>query len=317
MSIKFDLLGKTVWIPGGRGMVASALIRRLQREELSLLATSRQDVDLSSAEQVRAFYKKFQPDVVFLAAAKVGGIHANNSYPADFISENIIIQYNVIEHARQSGVKKLIFFGSSCIYPKACPQPIKEEFLLTGPLETTNQWYAMAKIAGVKMCQAYRKQYGCDFISVMPTNLYGPNDNFHPENGHVPPALLARFHRAKHNNAPTVQVWGTGAPRREFLHVDDLADAAVFLASHYSEEAPVNIGTGKDISIADFAALIKEITGYKGNIEFNSAHPDGTDRKLLDITKLRKLGWRHQISLFDGMTKYYQWYLNEICDEKK
>ena len=298
-------------------MVASALIRRLKREEASVLGTSRQQVDLFDEKQVKAFYREHRPDVVFLAAAKVGGIHANETYPADFIDENLIIQYNIIKHAKQSGVKKLVFLGSSCIYPKNCPQPIKEEYLLTAPLEPTNEWYAVAKIAGIKTCQAYRKQYGCDFISVMPTNLYGPNDNFHPKNSHVPAALLSRFHRAKLDNDPTVRVWGTGKPLREFLHVDDLADACVFLAINYSGEEIINVGTGEDISIADFAGLIKKTTRYQGGIEFDSSRPDGTYRKRLDVTRLHRLGWRHRIGLEKGIEQYYRWYLDGVSHEPK
>ena len=257
----------------------------------------------------RRFTKEVKPDVVILAAAKVGGIYANATYPVDFISDNLQIQQNVISGAQRNAVKKLLFLGSSCIYPRDCPQPIKEEYLLTSALEPTNEWYAIAKIAGIKLCQAYRKQYGCDFISAMPTNLYGPNDNFHPENSHVPAALLSRFHEAMIKGANSVNVWGTGKPCREFLHVDDLAEACLFLLQNYSGSQHINVGTGSDISIADFASLLKTVVGFEGHITFETDRPDGTPRKLLDVTNINALGWKSKIELEDGLKQYYRWYL--------
>ncbi len=311
---RFDLANKKIWVPGANGMVGSAIVRRLSTEGTQIFATTRDDVNLNDSSQVQEFYQKVNPDVVILAAAKVGGIHANKTYPVDFISENLQIQQNVITGAYRSSVKKLLFLGSSCIYPKECPQPIKEEYLLTGPLEPTNEWYAVAKIAGIKLCQAYRKQYGCDFITAMPTNLYGPNDNFHPENSHVPAALLQRFHKAKVDNAKNVVVWGTGKPSREFLHVDDLADACVFLLQNYSEMQHINIGTGIDISIAGFADLVKQCVGFEGDITFDTSRPDGTQRKLLDVSKIKALGWKSNIRLEEGLKQYYQWYLEHKSD---
>ncbi|MEM1243934.1 MAG: GDP-L-fucose synthase [Pseudomonadota bacterium] len=316
MNAKFELDTKKVWVPGSHGMVASALVRCLQQENVTLLETSREEVDLTDSQQVKNFYATQRPDVVLLAAAKVGGIYANDHYPADFIGQNTIIQYNVIHYAAKYGIKKLLFLGSSCIYPKECPQPMKEEYLLTGPLETTNQWYAIAKITGIKMCQAYRKQLGCDFISALPTNLYGPNDNFHPENSHVPAALLSRFHTAKIDGSSAVHVWGSGKPLREFMHVDDLADACIYLIKNYSASESVNIGTGEEISIANFAELIKQTTRFSGNIIFDTNRPDGTLRKRLDVEKLLTLGWRYKIELVDGIAQYYDWYLNEVYCEQ-
>ena len=309
MEGNFSIAAKTVWVPGCEGMVGSALVRRLQQEDCELLATARKDCDLMDYRQVDDFCRKHTPQVVFLAAAKVGGIHANSTYPADFIHQNLAICCNLIHLAANSSVQKLVFLGSSCIYPRDCPQPMQESHLLTGPLEPTNQWYAVAKIAGIKLCQAYRRQQGCDFISAMPTNLYGPNDNFHPEDSHVPAALLSRFHQAKLAGDSAVPVWGSGKPLREFMHVDDLADACVFLLKNYSGEEPVNVGTGLDISIGDFAQMVAEITGYNGEIEFDHSKPDGTMRKLLDVSKLRELGWEHKIGLREGLRLYYQWYL--------
>ena len=306
---EFNLQGKKIWVPGANGMVGSAIIRRLADEGITALATNRQAVDLLDVSQVEQFYKNNSPDIVVLAAAKVGGIHANNTYPADFIAENLQVQQNIINGAYRHSVEKLLFLGSSCIYPKECPQPIKEDYLLTGPLEPTNESYAIAKIAGIKLCQAYNRQYGCNFISAMPTNLYGQNDNFHPENSHVPAALLQRCHQAKKNNDDKITVWGTGRPCREFLHVDDLADACIFLLRHYSDDTHINIGTGQDISIADFAHLIKDTVGFTGNIEFDSARPDGTMLKRLDVSKIETLGWSSKINLTEGLKTYYQWYL--------
>ncbi len=314
----FALENIKVWIPGCHGMVGLALARRLQSENVSVIATTRQDVDLMDAEAVKGFYLKNKPDLVFLSAAKVGGIGANQAYPADFIGQNLCIQYNVIHFAKVFEVKKLIFLGSSCVYPKACPQPIQEASLLSGPLEPTNEWYAIAKIAGIKMCQAYRRQFSCDFISLMPINLYGPHDNFDQELGHLPAALLARFHEAKVAGAEHVKVWGTGRPYREFMYVDDLADACVFAAKYYSEEMPLNIGSGDELSIAEFAEKIKTVVGYEGRLEFDHSRPDGTYRKVLDHARLHALGWRPRVPLSIGLKQYYQWYLDKECaDEQK
>jgi len=292
-------------------MVGSAITRRLKAEGAdNLILRDRSDLDLTNQSQVEAFFDEERPEVVFLAAAKVGGIHANSAYPAEFIRDNLAIQTNVIHSAWKHGVEKLCFLGSSCIYPKLANQPISEEELLTGPLEPTNEWYAVAKIAGIKMCQAYRRQYGFDAISLMPTNLYGPGDNFHPENSHVLPALIRRFHEAKEKGAEQVTLWGTGQPMREFLHVDDLADAAVHMVKHYSDEAIINIGTGKDITILELARLIANIVGFEGRIETDPSKPDGTPRKLLDVSKAKELGWQAKISLQDGIEQTYTWLKN-------
>lgn len=303
------MMNKTdkIYIAGHRGMVGSAILRRLQREGFSnfILLTSR-ELDLRNQEATEAFFARERPAYVFLAAAKVGGILANNTFRAEFIYENLQIQNNIIHFAHKYGVKKLLFLGSSCIYPKLAPQPLKEDYLLTGLLESTNEPYAIAKIAGIKMCDAYRAQYGSNFISVMPTNLYGPNDNYDLQNSHVLPALIRKFHEAKVKGQPGVTVWGTGTPKREFLHADDMADACFHLMEHYNEEGLVNIGTGEDISIADLAKLIKEITGYKGEIVFDTSKPDGTPRKLLDITKLHQSGWKHRIGLKEGIAAVYK-----------
>ena len=290
-------------------MVGSAITRRLKAEGAdNLILRDRSDLDLTNQSQVEAFFDEERPEVVFLAAAKVGGIHANSAYPAEFIRDNLAIQTNVIHSAWKSGVEKLCFLGSSCIYPKLASQPISEDELLTGPLEATNEWYAIAKIAGIKMCQAYRRQYDFEAISLMPTNLYGPGDNFHPENSHVLPALIRRFHEAKENAAEVVVIWGTGEPRREFLHVDDLAEAALHLTENYSNENIVNIGTGKDLKIIDLAHLIAEVVGYQGRIETDPKKPDGTPRKLLDVTEANQLGWQAKIDLRDGIAQTYHWY---------
>jgi GDP-L-fucose synthase len=282
-------------------------VRRLQREGYTNFVTrTSSELDLRNQQAVSDFFKQEKPDYVFLAAAKVGGIVANNSYRADFLYDNLMIQNNVIHQAYVNGVKKLLFLGSSCIYPKMAPQPLKEEYLLTGPLEYTNEPYAIAKIAGIKLCDAYRDQYGCNFISVMPTNLYGPNDNYDLNNSHVLPALLRKFHEAKENGLDEVVVWGSGTPRREFLHADDLADACVFLMNHYNEAGLVNIGVGKDISIGELAQLVKEITGFEGTIIFDTSKPDGTPRKLMDVSKLHALGWTASINLKEGIQKVYQ-----------
>lgn len=296
-----------IYIAGHRGMVGSAILRRLQKDGFDNFAYSNsKELDLRNQTAVANFFSKEKPDYVFLAAAKVGGIGANNTYRAEFLYDNLMIQSNVIHQAYVHGVKKLMFLGSSCIYPKLAPQPLKEDYLLTGSLEPTNEPYAVAKISGIKMCEEYRFQYDCNFISVMPTNLYGTNDNYDLKNSHVLPALLRKFHEAKQNNTPTVEVWGTGSPLREFLHVDDLADACYFLMKNYDEKEFLNIGTGKDISIKDLALLIKEVVGYGGELRFDSTKPDGTPRKLMDVNKLHQLGWQHNIELKEGIEKTYQ-----------
>ncbi len=295
-----------IYIAGHRGMVGSALHRRLQAEgfEHFALADSRQ-LDLRNQLEVNEFFRKEKPDYVFLAAAKVGGILANDTYRAEFLYDNLMIEANVIEAAYRYDVQKLMFLGSSCIYPKMAPQPLHEDALLTGLLEPTNEPYAIAKIAGIKLCDAYRAQYGCHFVSVMPTNLYGPNDNYHPQNSHVLPAMIRRFHEAKLQNAPDVTIWGTGTPRREFLHVDDLADACSYLMQHYDEPGLVNIGVGEDISILELAQLVQRIVGYTGSIRHDLTKPDGTPRKLMDVGKLQGFGWRAKIGLEEGIRAVY------------
>lgn len=298
-----------IYVAGHRGLVGSAIMRKLQQEGYTNIITrTHKELDLTNQAQTQEFFEKEKPEYVFLAAAKVGGIHANNTYPADFAYINIMIESNVIKASYNYGVKKLLFLGSSCIYPKLCSQPIKEEYLLTGPLEKTNEAYAIAKIAGLKMCQYFNRQYGTNYISVMPTNLYGPNDNFYLETSHVLPALIRKFHEAKIDNKPYVEVWGTGTPRREFLHVDDLADAVVYLMNNYDENEPLNIGTGKDITIKELAELIKEIVGYEGEIKFDTTKPDGTPRKLLDVLRLHATGWKHKIELREGIQSTYEWF---------
>jgi len=304
-----------IFVAGHRGLVGSAIVRRLQREGYgNLLLAGRDTLDLRDRDSVEAFFATNQANVIFLAAAKVGGIHANNTYPADFLLENLQIQNNVIEAAYRHGARKLVFLGSSCIYPKMAPQPIKEEYLLTGPLEPTNEWYAIAKIAGIKLCQAYRRQHGFNAISLMPTNLYGPGDNFDLNNSHVLPALIRKFHEAKLRGDDEVVMWGTGSPRREFLHVDDLADAVVHLAKTYEGEEIVNIGVGADISIRELAELVKSITGFQGEIVNDTSKPDGTPRKLLDVSRLKSLGWKASIGLRDGITQTYDWFLEHQRD---
>lgn len=296
-----------IYIAGHNGMVGSAIVRKLITEGYeNLIMRDSRELDLTQQNQVAQFFAEENPDYIFLAAAKVGGIHANNTYRAEFIYQNLMIEANIIHQAYIHKAKKLLFLGSSCIYPKLAPQPLKEEFLLTGLLEPTNEPYAIAKIAGIKLCESYRHQYGCNFISVMPTNLYGQNDNYDLNNSHVLPALLRKFHTAKLNNKPCVQIWGTGTPKREFLHVDDLADACFYLMQHYNEVELINIGTGEDISIKELALLIKNIVGFTGELIFNSSKPDGTPRKLLDVSKLHKLGWHHKIDLINGITSVYE-----------
>jgi len=336
-----------IYVAGHKGLVGSAIVRKLQAEGYpNLILKSHKELDLMRQAEVEAFFKTEKPEYVFLAAAKVGGILANNIYPAEFIYENLLIETNVIHSAHKAGVKKLLFLGSSCIYPRDCPQPMKEKYLLSGKLEPTNEPYAVAKIAGIKMCQAYNRQYGTRFISVMPTNLYGPGDNFDLETSHALPALIRKFHEAKireanlagvastlksawadapppssepserSSNGFFVTLWGTGSPRREFLHVDDLADACVFLMRHYEDSEIINIGCGKDISISELADLIKDIVGFKGSVRYDRSKPDGTPRKLLDVSKLQALGWEPKISLREGIEKTYRWYVEEGARHK-
>jgi GDP-L-fucose synthase len=313
--VLFPLAGKRVWVAGHRGMVGSAIVRRLRQIDCEILTADRRTLDLTRQKEVEEWVAAQKPDAAVIAAAEVGGIHANNSRPADFIYDNLAIEVATIQAAKLAGVKKLLFLGSSCIYPRLAPQPMKEEALLTGALEPTNQWYAIAKIAGLKMCQAYRRQHGCDFISAMPTNLYGPGDNFDPQESHVPAAMLLKTHRAKMSNAPTIEIWGTGTPRREFLYVDDLADACVFLMEHYSDEETVNVGTGTDVTIKELAELVARVVGYRGGFTLNTSKPDGAPRKLLDVGRLAELGWRAKTSLDEGFTRTYEWFLQNVASK--
>jgi len=300
-----------VFVAGHRGLVGSAITRRLLSLGYNnLLLRTRSELDLCDSQAVNAFFAAEKPEFVYLAAAKVGGILANSTYPADFIHDNLALQGNLIDSAYRHQAKKLLFLGSSCIYPKLAPQPLKEDYLLTGPLEPSNEWYAIAKIAGIKTCEAYRKQYGFNAVSLMPTNLYGPGDNFDLQTSHVLPALIRRFHEAKVQHQPQVTLWGTGTPKREFLHVDDLASAAVFLMQNYDDKQFINVGVGDDISIRDLATLVASIVGYQGTFTFDTSKPDGTPRKLLDVARLHSLGWRHSISLEDGIRSTYQWFLS-------
>jgi GDP-L-fucose synthase len=302
-------LDSKIYVAGHRGLVGSAIHRKLKEKGCTnIIGRTHKELDLERQAQVESFFQEQRPEYVFLGAAKVGGIWANNTFPAEFIYSNIIVQINVIDSAYRTGVKKLLFLGSSCIYPKHCPQPMKEEYLLTGQLEPTNEPYAVAKIAGIKTCQSYNQQYGTNNISVMPTNLYGPNDNFDLETSHVIPALIRKFHEAKIKSNPSVILWGTGTPKREFLYVDDLADACIFLMNHYDESDIINVGCGEDVSIAELALIVKDIVGYTGDIEYDIENPDGTPRKLLDVSKLRGLGWKPKISLEEGIRKTYEWY---------
>lgn len=298
-----------IFVAGHKGMVGSAIVRFLESSGYTnIITVDKKDIDLTSQAETNIFFNSNEPEYVFLAAAKVGGIHANRTYKADFIYKNLMIQSNVIDAAWSSGAKKLLFLGSSCIYPKMCAQPIKEEYLMTGELEPTNDAYAIAKIAGIKMCQSYNEQYGTDFISAMPTNLYGPNDNYDLENSHVLPAMIRKFHEAKISGKESVEIWGTGTPKREFLYVDDLAEACVFLMNEYSGSDIVNVGTGKDVTIAELAYGISKVVGYEGKIEFNPEMPDGTPRKLLDVSKINSLGWTAKIGLLEGIEKTYREY---------
>lgn len=302
-----------IFVAGHRGLVGSAIVRHLRGlGYTNLLLRTRAEIDLTSASAVDHLFAAERPEYVFMAAAKVGGILANSTYPADFLRDNLAIELNMIESAHRHGVKKFCFFGSSCIYPKLAPQPIKEEHLLTGALEPTNEWYAIAKIAGLKLCQAYRKQYGFNAISLMPTNLYGAGDNFDLANSHVLPALIRKFHEAKTDGRSEVVIWGTGTPRREFLHVDDLASAAVFLMQHYNEPEPVNVGVGHDITISELAGLVKQTVRFEGKLVFDTTKPDGTPRKLLDVTRLNSLGWKATISLETGLHSTYNWFLQNV-----
>lgn len=309
----FSLAGKRVYVAGHKGMVGSAIVRRLAGEECSILVADR-SVDLREQAAVRSWFGANRPDVVIVAAAKVGGILANSNYPAEFLYDNLMIEANLIEAARQADVAKLLFLGSSCIYPKFAPQPIAEDALLTGALEPTNEWYAIAKIAGIKLCQSYRLQYGCDFISAMPTNLFGPGDNFNLASSHVLPALIRKAHEAKLANQDEITIWGTGSPRREFLHVDDLADACIFLLRTYSGHEHVNLGTGKDIPIIDLARRVTATVGFTGEIRTDPTKPDGTPRKLLDVSLLEKLGWKARIDLEQGITETYRWFLDNAAE---
>lgn len=307
----FDLAGRKVFVAGHRGMVGSAIVRRLQAEGCSVVVAGRDAIDLRDQAAVRGWFERERPDAVFLAAAKVGGILANDSYPADFLYDNLMIEANVIEAAHRVNVAKLLFLGSSCIYPKFAQQPIVESALLTGPLEPTNEWYAIAKIAGIKLAQAYRRQHGRDFISAMPTNLYGPGDNFDLRTSHVLPALIRKAHEARANGAAAVEIWGTGSPRREFMHVDDLADGCVFLMKHYSGDEHVNIGSGEDVTILDLARTVAAVVGFDGDIATDPTKPDGTPRKLMDSRRIRALGWEPKIPLKQGIEEAYRWYLNQ------
>ena len=320
MSVKdsepIDIMNKTdkIYVAGHRGLVGSAIVRKLQEDGYDNIVTrTSKELDLTNQQAVNNYFEQEKPDYLFLSAAKVGGIHANDTYPDEFIRDNLLIQTNVIDAAYKNGATKLLFLGSSCIYPKFAPQPMKEECLLTGELEPTNEWYAIAKIAGIKMCQAYKKQYGFNAISLMPTNLYGPGDNFNLENSHVMPALIRKFHDAKEQGVAQVEVWGTGTPRREFLHVDDLADASVFLMNNYGSDQIINVGVGEDISIRELAETVKKVIGYEGELVFDTTKPDGTPRKLLDVAKLDNEGWKASIDLVSGVRSTYEWYLSNIA----
>jgi GDP-L-fucose synthase len=313
----FALHGKRVWVAGHRGLVGSALVRRLEAEDCEVLTAPRDRVDLRSPDQVTRWMAIARPQAVFVAAAKVGGIHANDTRPAEFLYDNLLIEANIVEAARHAEVEKLLFLGSSCIYPRDAPQPLKEEALLTGPLEPTNQWYAIAKIAGIKLAQAYRRQYGCDFNAAMPTNLYGPGDNFDLLQSHVVPALMAKAHRARIERSPVMTVWGTGTPLRELLYVDDAADGLVFLMQHHSGEDFVNLGTGVEISIAELAATICRVVGFAGRLEFDRTKPDGTPRKVMDVSRLHSMGWTAPTGFEEGLERTYRWYVDNLGSQAR
>jgi GDP-L-fucose synthase len=312
----FDLSGKRVFVAGHRGMVGSALVRRLAGEGCTILTADRATMDLRRQDQVVAWFAANRPDVVFLAAARVGGIWANSNFPAEFIYDNLVIEANVIDAAHRNGAAKLLFLGSACIFPKDAPQPIPEEALLTGPLEPTNEWYAVAKIAGIKLAQAYRAQYGCDFISAQPTNLYGTGDNFDLKQSHVIPALIRKSHAAKAAGDATMPIWGSGTPQREFLHVDDLADALVFLVKTYSDGAIVNVGSGEEVTIRALAEAVNRVVGFEGELVFDASKPDGVMRKLVDVTRIHGLGWHHRIGLEEGLASTYRWFLDHHDDAR-
>lgn len=314
LSQTFNLQGKRIFVAGHRGMVGSAIVRRLADEDCIILTASRDELNLEDQSAVLTWFTAERPDAVFLAAAKVGGISANSTYPVDFLYNNLMIEANVINAAYRSRVKKLVFLGSSCIYPKLARQPITEDALLTGPLEPTNEWYAVAKIAGIKLCQAYRRQHGCDFISVMPTNLYGPGDNFDLNSSHVLPALIRKAHEAKYRGADSITIWGTGTPRREFLFVDDLADACVLLMQRYSDDEQVNAGSGNEVTVLELTQAVCDIVGFQGAIKHDRSKPDGTPRKLMSCDKLAGMGWRPQTDLMDGIRSTYEWFLANWAD---
>ena len=310
---EYSLAGKRVWVAGHRGMAGSAIVRRLAGEDCEILTCGRAEVDLVRQEQVDAWMAKHRPQAVFVAAGTVGGILANSTRPAEFLYDNLAIAANIIHAAFENEVEKLLFLGSSCIFPRLAPQPMTEEMLLTGPLEPTNEWYAVAKIAGLKLCQAYRRQYGCDFISAMPTNLYGPGDNYDPESSHVAAAMQVKVHRAKRERAPSITLWGSGTPRREFLYVDDLGDGLVFMMKHYSDASPLNIGTGQDLTIRELAERVSDVAGWRGEFVFDRSKPDGMPRKVMDVSKLAAMGWRAPTSLEEGLRKAYAWYVENVA----
>jgi GDP-L-fucose synthase len=316
LSQPFALAGKRIWVSGHHGMVGSAIVRRLARESCEILVVDRSEVDLRDQAGVANWMERAKPDVVVIAAATVGGIYANSTRPADFIYDNLAIETNIIHAAYKQRVEKLLFLGSACIYPREAAQPMAEEALLTGPLEPTNEWYAIAKIAGIKLCQAYRKQHGCDFISAQPNNLYGPGDNFDLEASHVIPALMVKAHEAKLSGAASFELWGSGKPLREFLHVDDLADALIHILRHYSGPIPLNVGTGEEISIQDLARTIAEVVGFKGTLSFDASKPDGSPRKLLDDRRMKALGWKASIGLRDGLASTYRWFLDHQTERR-
>jgi len=313
----FALRGKRVWVAGHRGLVGSALVRRLETEDCEVLTAPRDRVDLRSSDQVARWMAIARPQAVFVAAARVGGIHANDSRPAEFLYDNLMIEANVIEASRHAEVEKLLFLGSSCIYPREAPQPMAEDALLTGPLEPTNQWYAIAKIAGIKLAQAYRRQYGCDYISAMPTNLYGPGDNFDLMQSHVVPALMAKAHRARLDRSPIMTVWGSGKPLRELLYVDDAADGLVHLIKHHQGEDFVNLGTGVEISIAELAETICRVVGFRGRLDFDPTKPDGTPRKVMDVSRLKAMGWTARTGLEEGLERTYRWYVDHVGSQAR